>query len=166
MYPVIYGYQEATKKVEKLIEDEYYPEALVVSMFIVEKTLRRTLKQLIVSAGFTSKYANIILRGLKGFASIKKAWELYDPAHAKLSNIIQPTDLKLFQDVATQRNKLIHGERTYDELVCRQQAENIMRALGRVKVTFDTRYGYSGWSKPSIRRKSTLHSDPKVRVDY
>jgi hypothetical protein len=164
MYPVRLGYDTAIKRIRKLITNGHHPEALVTSMFTVEKTLRRTLRQIVVSAGFASKYADKIVGNIRGLDALKKAWELYEPNNTQLSSIIPAADWKLFKDAAEKRNKMVHGERVYGLETCRKEAEKVLDALDRLKKDFDSRYGYSGWVTFSARVKGRLHADPKVKV--
>lgn len=165
MYPVKLGYDTAVNRIRMLITNGHHPEALVTSMFTVEKTLRRTLRQIVVSAGFASKYADKIVGNLRGLDALKKAWELYEPNNISLSSIISASDWKLFKDVAEMRNKMVHGERVYQLETCRKEAEEVLIALNRLKNDFDSRYGYSGWVNFSSRIKSRLHADPKVTIE-
>lgn len=165
MYPVRLGYSTAVNRINKLIVNGHHAEALVTSMFTVEKTFRRTLRQIVVSAGFASKYADKIVGNLRGLDALKKAWELYEPNNTQLSDIIPPVDWKLFKDAAEMRNKMVHGERVYGLETCKNECTKVLEALDRLKVDFDGRYGYSGWVTASARVKSRLHSDPKVKVE-
>lgn len=160
MYPVSIGYTGATQRITGLIENGHHAEALVTTAFTVEKTLRRTLRQIVVSAGFRSTIADKIVKDLRGLDAIKKAWELYDPNHRTLHTIVGNADWKTFQDTATMRNKLIHGERVYKLAECQQQATDALAALNRVKAVLDQEYSYSGWDKLKVRKNSRLHVDP------
>lgn len=84
MYPVSLGFAEAQRRINSLLRNGHAAEALVTSVFTVEKTLRRTLKQLIISAGFTSRQATRILKEYRGLKSLKDHWDLFDPANRKL----------------------------------------------------------------------------------
>ncbi len=164
MYAVRLGYETAVRRIRKLMSNGHHPEALVTSMFTVEKTLRRTLRQIVVSAGFASKYADKIVGNLRGLDALKKAWELYEPNNTQLSAIIPSEDWKLFKHAAKMRNKMVHGERVYELETCKKEAEQVLDALDRMKTDFDERYGYSGWKTFSARVKSRLHVDPKVKI--
>ena len=166
MYPVKLGYKIAISRINKLIKNGHHPEALVTSMFTVEKTLRRTLRQIVVSAGFASKHADKIVGNLRGLHALKNAWELYEPNSTKLSDIISQEDWQLFNDVATMRNKMVHGERVYEIATCEREAKRILVALDKLKTDFDERYGYSGWEVFSKRIKHKLHTDPKVKIEH
>lgn len=165
MYPVRLGYKAAVSRINRLMKNGHYPEALVTSMFTVEKTLRRTLRQIVVSAGFMSKKADKIVGNLKGLDAIKKSWELYEPNSKKLTELISPEDWKQFRNTATMRNKMIHGERVYNLETCKNEAAKVLLALDRLKTNFDELYGYNGWETFARRAKSQLHSDPKVKIE-
>jgi hypothetical protein len=165
MYPVRLGYKTAISRINELMENGHYPEALVTSMFTVEKTLRRTLRQIVVSAGFASKHADKIVGNLKGLDTLKNSWELYEPSNKKLTEIISSEDWKQFKEAATMRNKMIHGERVYELETCKNEATKVLAALDTLKTNFDNIYGYSGWETFSKRIKSQLHLDPKVKIE-
>ncbi len=85
MYPVTLGYEAAMARINTLLSSGHETEALVTVVFTTEKTLRRTLRQIIVSAGFMSRIGDKIVGGLRGLEAIKTGWELYDPQHRKLN---------------------------------------------------------------------------------
>jgi len=145
LYPVTLGYQTAINRISLLMSNGHHAEALVTGMFTTEKTLRRTLRQIVVSAGFASKYADKIVSDLRGLDAIKKAWELYEPNNKKLTEILSPTDWELFKEGASMRNSMIHGGRVYKLDNCEKMAKEILAALDNVKKQFDSMYGYSGW---------------------
>lgn len=162
MYPVSLGYGVAKQRINSLLGNGHDAEALVTTAFTVEKTLRRTLRQIIVSAGFKSIIADKVIRGHGGLQKLKEGWELYDPKHRPLLSIISVADWSIFQTTSTMRNKMVHGERVYNLADCRKQAIDALAALDRVKAAFDAEYGYSGWNTHSARRSSHLHKDPKI----
>jgi hypothetical protein len=47
MYPVTIGYAGAVQRINDLISNGHNAEALVTTAFTVEKTIRRTLRQLL-----------------------------------------------------------------------------------------------------------------------
>jgi hypothetical protein len=164
MYPVRLGYTQAVSRIQKLMKNGHHPEALVSCAFTVEKTLRRTLREIVVSAGFASKQADKIVRGCNGLEALKRNWEIYDPNNKALTDIVPKTDWAQFRKVATMRNKMVHGERVYELATCKTESKVTLVALDRLKNSFDQLYGYSGWTTYSRRIKHTLHSDPKVRT--
>jgi hypothetical protein len=166
MYPISLGYQAAVARIKSLLSSGHETEALVTSVFTAEKTLRRTLRQIVVSAGFISKVGDKIVGNLRGLEAIKNGWDLYDPHNRKLTDLISGADWKSIKEAAEMRNKLVHGERVFSVDACRQAASNALTALDGIKNTLDVEYGYSGWEKAKSRRVSTLHSDPKVRISH
>ncbi|MBN4077783.1 hypothetical protein JYT29_00445 [Nitrospina gracilis] len=165
MYSVKLGFLEANNRINKLITDDYHSEALVTSMFTVEKTLRRTLRQIIVSAGFISSSADKLLKRLQGLDALKNNWDLYDPQNRKLvGGILQNNYWQEVHKGSLMRNKLVHGLKVYGGNVCRYQTHQVLEALNHIKSTFDSVYGYSGWERGKVRRKSRLHTDPKIHI--
>lgn len=164
MYPVTIGYAGATLRIRDLIKNGHHAEALVTTVFTVEKTFRRTLRQIVVSAGFRSATADKIVNELRGLEAVKKAWELYDPEHRALTAVIDSADWKTLKDAAEKRNKLAHGVRVYKLTECQEVTAGTLGALERVKAVLDTEYGYSGWEKLKVRKRSRLHVDPAVTI--
>lgn len=164
MYSVELGYNAATTRIRSLMEAGFYSEALVTAAFTVEKTVRRTLHQLVISAGFPSRQAHRIMSGYRGLDAIKNAWELYDPLHRKLIQVIQDQTWTQIKSSATMRNKMVHGEQVFLDDKCQRETMALLDALDEIKNTFDREYDYSGWSRITPRTRSRLHQDPKVRV--
>jgi len=164
MYPVRLGYNTAKKRINELIKNGHHSESLVTSVFTAEKTIRRTLRQLIVSAGFKSTISNKIIKRFNGVYQLIDAWELFDPKHRKLTDIVFAADIQIIKEAAQKRNKLIHGEQVFKLDLCKAETEKVLKALDRIKVKFDQEYNYSGWTNISTRKVSTLHSDPRVKI--
>jgi hypothetical protein len=133
VYPVKLGYSTAIQRINALTINGHHAEALVTSAFTAEKTLRRTLRQLVVSAGFPSQIADKIISNLRGLEAVKSVWEFYDPKHRKLTDLLAQADWKALKDAAEMRNKLIHGERVYSLSACEQITISVLDALSRVK---------------------------------
>ena len=164
MYPISIGYKRAVGRIRRLQDNGHHAEALVTTMFTVEKTLRRTLRQIVVSAGFTSTAADRVIGGIRGFDAIKGAWSLYDPQERRLPEIVGQQHWTLLQQVSQMRNELVHGRRVYGLEKCRKQTDEVLVILDDIKQTFDEMYGYSGWTKHKSRKRSRLHREPLVRL--
>lgn len=165
MYPVRLGYSLAIKRINELISNGHHAESLVTSVFTVEKTLRRTFRQLVISSGFNSKYADRVLKLFKGIDSLMKAWDIFDPKHRKLSEILSSDDYRVIKEASNKRNKIIHGEQVLTKEVCKIETQKVLVTLDNVKNKLDLEYGYSGWSLIKSRIKSRLHIDPKVLIE-
>jgi hypothetical protein len=163
MYSVRLGFEEAIKRIQELAKNGHFAESLVTSTFTAEKTIRRTLRQLVVSAGFKSTIADKILNNIRGLEALKKNWEFYEPNHMKLTDIISSEDWKIIKDNSERRNDLVHGTRVFSLSLCKTETTKNIAALSNLKRTFDNTYGYSGWTKTAIRKHSKLHTDPKFK---
>lgn len=164
MYPVKFGYNDAVKRVRALIKNGHHAEALLTAMFTVEKTLYRTLRQLVVSSGFPSTQADVLMGKFKGIENIKSVWSCFDPKHKKLSDFTKQGTLKSIADAQTMRNKLVHGIAVYSQANCQAAANDVLTALDDLRNTLDHRYGFDGWSTMTRRIKSTLHADPRIKT--
>lgn len=164
MYPVKLGFDEATKRIRTLIKNGHDAEALLTAMFTVEKTFYRTLRQLVISSGFPSSQADILMGKFKGFENIKTVWSCFDPRHQKLADFLKQETLKSIGDAQSMRNKLVHGVGVYSLKDCRDAANKVLVALHDVRETLDLRYGFDGWRPIKRRVKSTLHVKPRVNV--
>lgn len=162
MYPVSLGYGVAVKRMQAMIANGHHAEALVAVAFTVEKTLRRTLRQLVVSAGFPSRVADKLVGHLRGLDAIKTAWEYYDPRHRSLMEIVNQADWNVCKRLASMRNDLVHGVKVYKLATCAIETAAGLTALDNLKTALETEYGYSGWTRGRARRSSTLHTDPAI----
>lgn len=164
MYPVKLGYDEAVRRIRALTSNGHHSEALVTSVFTIEKTMRRVLRALVISAGFPSKNATELMKKFDGLGKMKDIWSCFDPQHKKLSEFLPNRVLMTISETQTMRNKLVHGSHIYKLDKCKQEAERALSALDILRNTFNERYGYDGWSVIKARKKSMLHIDPRVKV--
>jgi len=88
LYSIRAGLKIAISRINQLISNGHDSEALVTSVFTMEKVLQRTLKQLVISSGFTSKATNILMEQIRGAHSIKDVWSCFDPEGIDLPIII------------------------------------------------------------------------------
>ncbi len=164
MYPVKLGYNDAIKRVKALIKNGHHAEALLTAMFTAEKTLYRTLRQLVVSSGFPSTQADTLMGKFKGIDGIKSVWACFDPKHEKLSDFTKQGTLKSIADAQTMRNKLVHGINVYSQAEYQTVTNDVLTALDDLRKTLNQRYGFDGWALMKRRLKSTLHADPRVKT--
>ena len=163
MYSVNDGYEIAERRIRRLLHEGFNSEALVTAVFTVEKTLRRTLKELIVRAGFISSHAKKLSRGMRGLGTVKENWAFYDPQHRSLTELLPPIHWQTVQTAVQMRNDMVHGERVYKTQQCIDSAEAVLVAIKEFMRTFDREYNYSGWTKHRTRTKSGLHLVPNKR---
>jgi hypothetical protein len=164
MYPIHLGFDDAIERIQELRRNGHSAEALLSSVFSTEKTLRRTLRQLVVSAGFTSKQSQALCSTIRGFGAIKKNWPVFDPNGRNLPSLLPSDEWKNITVAVEMRNKLVHGTRVYDSAICDQQSEAMIRALSALRHSFQDVYGFDGWERLAVRRKPRIHLDPKVKI--
>ena len=162
MYSVRLGFGTAKSRIRKLMTNGHHAEALLTSVFTFEKIIHRTLKQLIVSAGFRNADADLLLKQFRGFKKQKDIWSCFDPSGRSLPAIIGNTHWQRVNSAVEMRNRLVHGTQTYRLDKCREMTENILELLDQTVDAFRAMYGYDGWARVAVRHKATLHSDPKV----
>jgi len=164
MYPVRLGFTSALKRIRRLSRNGHHAEALVTSVFTIEKTMRRVLRALVVSAGFPSIQTKVLMSKFDGLGRIKEVWECFDPKHEKLSAFASPGTLQTIAEAQRMRNELVHCSKVFDLEHCKRETGKALKALNNLRDAFQKRYGYDGWSKIRGRKKSALHSDPRVRI--
>lgn len=74
LYPISLGFDEAVNRIEALLNNGHDAEALVTSVFTLEKTMRRSLKIAILSRGFSLKQSQRFTER-KGFNELKEMWK-------------------------------------------------------------------------------------------
>ncbi|GIV39730.1 MAG: hypothetical protein KatS3mg033_1530 [Thermonema sp.] len=163
MYPIHFGPEKTARRIRRLMENDFHAEAFIASIFLIERLLRRTLRQLIISAGFKSKIADKLIRRASGLNGIQEAWEIYDPQHRKLKDILGNEAVKTINEAGEKRNQLVHGQRVFKPGDYETEVNKLLDVLQVITDTFEKHYGYNGWEKARRRNKSVLHTDPKVK---
>lgn len=164
MYSLRKPYKWVRERLDDLPSKILPSEAFVLTCFMVEKILRRTLLQLMVSAGFTTEQAIEVCRNIRGLDIIKKHWKYYDPNNRSLTDIIDNVDWEVIKAAAQMRNELVHGMSHKSQKRYKTEIPKLLDALDNVRRKFGDTYGYSGWRKFKNRNVSALHSDPKVKI--
>ncbi len=154
MYPVTLGYDEAVRRIKKLSSNGHHAEALITAVFTTEKTIRRTLRFMAVSRGFTSKHSDLLFHK-KGFKDIKDVWPCFDREHRTLPEIIG-THWQHIDKAVTMRNKMAHGERVYPLKECREQTDRVLLGLNALQQRLKHDYQFDGWSRAPTRIKPRL----------
>ncbi|MEN8134779.1 MAG: hypothetical protein ABFS18_04490 [Thermodesulfobacteriota bacterium] len=164
MYPVRLGVKTAEKRIRALLKNNHHAEALLTAVFTYEKTIHRTLKQLIVSSGFRSKDAEKLLKNIQGFNRQKNIWPCFDPQNRNLPELIDNKHWQHISKAVKMRNDLVHGVRAYNLDLCKEVTEEILALISHTIEQFETQYGFNGWTRITVRIKSKLHSDPKIKT--
>ena len=93
MYSVTEGFDNVDKKLDDLVHDERHVEALLVSVLVMERTLRRILHFCAINRGFSPDHYELLLRKLK-YDGIKKAWPKFDRVKRPLSKFVGEDNLQ------------------------------------------------------------------------
>ena len=162
MYPVRLGHQIAYNRIQRLLDSGCPAEALLATMFTIEKTFRRVLFQLMISAGFTNAQAKIIMSACQGFDKIANLWPVFDPNQKSVKELVAGNEWDAIIKIKQMRNNLVHGNKVYLLKDCREQVDATLPVLTKYLNTFNNIYGFNGWTEFSIRETPLLHIDPKI----
>ena len=154
MYPIKLGFEEARKRVAALKKNGHHAEALITSVFTLEKTLRRSLRYCALSRGFTSKQCNQLFERM-GFQQMKDVWPCFERDHRTLPNFIGPS-WEHVPTAVSMRNKLAHGERVYELSICNSYSRHVMTAVTDFREATLREYGFDSWQKMPTKRKPSL----------
>lgn len=164
MYSVRLGYNNAVRRINKLIKNNHNSESFVTTVFTIEKTIRRSVTELIISAGFKSKLARKYVKSLSGQNRLIIQFEFFDPLNRDFDELFT-RDLRIkINEWGTMRNKIVHGERVYGIDLLKKATKDALEALEKLKDSLTSHYDYDGWEKLTVRKKSTLHQKPTIKI--
>ncbi len=155
MYATRIGFASALGRINALRAGGHSAEALVTSVFTLEKLMRRSIRVAIVSRGFTSKQTKQLLNK-RGFKDLKEIWDIFDRDHETLANVIGQRDWQHIPKAVTARNELVHGHRVFSLADCETMASHVMAGLQKLHSEVTKRYGQDPWAKVKVRRKPQL----------
>ncbi|RWO22166.1 hypothetical protein [Mesorhizobium sp.] len=144
MYPIRIGFDQALERIESLLRNGHDAEALVTSMFTLEKLIKRSLRKAIVARGFTREQADTIL-GRDGFDSLKEKWPVFERQHRTLQEILDQ-NWQQIPEAKKMRNNLVHGIKVYDLEDCRTKASAVLAALRTLHAYVMQDYGSDPWN--------------------
>lgn len=155
MYSVRLGCDEALSRIKKLQKNDHHAEALITSVFTLEKIIKRSLLYFVIARDFTSKHADLLLDE-KGFDQLKTLWPCFEYHHRTLAESVGNNEWQHVPTAVTMRNKLAHGERVYDLAECREYTNRVMAALKALRVNLKNELGIDAWSPLRRRIKPQL----------
>lgn len=138
-------YKTARARIDDLNKSSPPDEAFVLTVFFVEKLIRRTLLQLVIWKGMTFDDALKVVEGLTGLWKVRNAWPCYDPKNRILERVIGKPNCDIITDAAAKRNKLVHGSGNEGQRVYRRALPSVIAALDEIKQAFAAEYKYYGW---------------------
>lgn len=146
MYSLRRNFSTIRQHLQELANNSAYPsEAFVMTFFITEKIIRRTLIHLIVTSGCCTGQALQIMDDVRGFKEIKETWKKYDPNKKSLPNILTNPNWEKLLNFAKDRNKLLHGVDHEGESYYKRQAQDMLSLLDVIRSAFQSEYNYAGW---------------------
>ena len=155
MYPISLGFDEAVNRIEALLKNGHDAEALVTSVFTLEKTMRRSLKIAILARGFSLKQSQRFTER-KGFAELKEMWDLFDKEHRTLPVLVGNQDWQNIPAAVEMRNKLVHGANVYKLSECKLFAGHVLTALKKLRSTVQSEYRRDPWQRITGKRNPRL----------
>jgi hypothetical protein len=147
MYPVRMSFSAVTDRIEALMTNEHYAEALVTSVFTFEKLMKRSLRRAIVARGFSVAQADKLL-DRDGFDALVSKWDVFERKHRTISSMVGAGWAHLKQ-AKGMRNKLVHGNQVFNLAECKTVAEQVIAALKEFHKVIVTDYGVDPWQKQS-----------------
>jgi len=145
MYPLKWTYTRARQRIQELPNWATPAEAFVLTLFFVEKIIRRTLVQIVIRKGKTPAKAFKTVRRLLGIVKVKEAWSNYDQGGRALQAVIGAAHWQRIEKAAKLRNALVHGSGHQAQKVYGRELLHLRNTLDHIRNTFSNEYGYSGW---------------------
>lgn len=159
MYGVTIAFVDVLRRINALRKNGHSAEALVTSVFTLEKLMRRSMRVAILARGFTSQHAEKLLKR-KGFENLKELWPVFDKEHRNLSELVPSQDWQHVKKSVEMRNALVHGNRAFNIKDCDSQCGYVVTVLQLLHQKVSGDYGLDPWSKLMSRRKPQLNWFP------
>lgn len=155
MYPVRLGFGKALKRIRALIKNGHHAEALVTSVFTLEKTMRRTMKIILLRRGFSVKEAERLI-DRKTFGELREMWNLFEKDHRTLPALIGDSNWQAVPRAVEMRNKLVHGAKVFKLADCKNRAELVLNAIRVLRERAIAEYGLDPWQQITGWRRRGL----------
>jgi hypothetical protein len=155
VYPVRQGFEEANNRLGALIANGHHAEALLSSVFSLEKTIRRCLRHCALNRGFSSRQCDQLFENM-GFQKMKDVWPVFERNHRTLPDFLGNAVWQHIPSAVEMRNKMVHGVRVYQLNDCKEKAEAVQRALQTLREKSIIELGCDPWSQLPSSKKSNL----------
>jgi hypothetical protein len=156
VYPVSEGFEEVGVRLTALIKNGHHAEALLASVFALEKTIRRSLRFCALNRGFSSSQCDSLFARMC-FDQMKNAWPVFEKDHRTLPDFIGNNVWQHVPEAVTMRNKMVHGARVYQLAECKDKAELVRVAIAALRDKSIAELGCDPWSQLPGRKKSSLN---------
>jgi hypothetical protein len=138
-------YNTARRRLDELPKRTTPAETFVLTVFFIEKILRRTLVQLVILKGSPHADAFETVKTLRGLHAVRDTWKKYDAKKQTLESVIGADAWAQIKEAAKLRNELVHGSGYQAEKVYRKLNPALLKCLDSVVTAFTKEYGYAGW---------------------
>ena len=155
MYPVKQGFAEVDNRLNALISNGHHGEALLASVFVMEKTIRRTLRFCALNRGLTSMQCDRLFQNM-GFKDMTRAWPVFERDYRTLPEFIGNNVWQHVPEAVTMRNKMVHGDRVYNLSYCRDKAQKVKDAIEVLRNTAMQDLGCDPWHRLPGKKKTSL----------
>lgn len=143
MYAAKLGLENAVERIKQLKREEFEAEALVTSVFTLEKLLRRTMRYAIKARGFNNTQAEKLLG--RGFDQLKNQWEIFDPQHRRLTSLLTQPEWKQLMEAVQMRNALTHGVQIFSVGKCKKNTNHVLRVIEKLHEEIIDSFGRDTW---------------------
>ena len=155
MYPVKQSFVEVDNQLNALINNGHHSEALLASVFTMEKTIRQTLRFCALNRGFTSKQCDQIFRNM-GFNDMTRVWPVFERDYRTLPEFVGNNVWQFVPEAVTMRNKMVHGSRVYSLSDCLDKARRVKNAIEVLRNTAMQDLGCDPWNRLPGKKKTSL----------
>lgn len=145
MITIKWSYKRARSRLGQLLEWATPAEAFVLTVFFIEKILRRTLVQMVILSGNSPKDAFDKVQSLRGLHSVRDNWKKHDVNGKKLEDVIGKENWEMIKVAAKLRNELVHGSGHQAQKVYKKQLPKLLAVVDDIMKSFSAEYKYSGW---------------------
>ena len=155
MFPVKQGYVEVNNRLNALIINGRHDEALLASVFVMEKTIRRALRFCALNRGFASKQCDKIFKNMS-FYHMKRVWPVFERDYRTLPEFVGKNVWQHVPKAVTMRNNMVHGSRTYSLSDCQDKALKVKDAIEVLRNTAMQDLGCDPWNRLPGKKKTSL----------
>ena len=155
MYPVKQSFVEVDDRLNALINNGHHGEALLTSVFAMEKTIRRVLRFCALNRGFTSRQCDRIFENM-GFNNMRRAWPVFERDYRTSPEFVGNSVRQHVLEAVTMRNKIVHGSRVYSLSDCRNKALRVKNAIEVLRNTTMQDLGCDPRNRLPEKKKASL----------
>jgi hypothetical protein len=140
------GLDEAMKRIKALLENGHSAEAMVTSIFTLEKLIKRATRRVIRQSGKSVEESKRLV-DKPGFDELCKLWAKYDPDGEGPEALISAADWKKALETKQMRNDPVHGRKVFGLKNCKDRSRHILKVLKKLRDEYTDLYGSDPWKR-------------------